>query len=536
MAGGRHRDRGGRAAAGELGGGRARHRPGAEGAKEARPQVVGSVSQVMAPSRVGERRRPGRARRCSSTTSAAATLFGADAVGRVRLSPRFALELSGGLRLGPRVAAPHGAVNAIAGGRERSRSSSISREASEASVAAGPELSANWLEFRAEPFAGAEGMNVLATCWGHGSAVVCSYGWRSGARCTAPLGVGGGITLRGVEAKDAGRGRRPSAGGAVAGRDARTGGTMSRAALHALASALATAAAVLASTGCTRAGEVLRESDGGCARGPAGHRTRAWPPGRHTPAPCRPVSFVAGAPTARDVWASRPPMAAVGRHRSVVGGRPLDRTRRRHPAHLCPRHPTAACGAGVATPTASSAAAIASLGPSRGGCGLAGKAVDVRTALRVHVRDSGGRQRLVLGLQQRRAARARGDVYPGDDRLQPTQLGTTRDWTFVATGQGHGCGIRAPWSPLLLGTEHRCRSSVRAPGMPAGDPNPRSSWHRAGLGGGRLLASPPPAAARATAGLWCWGAMGSGALAVGNVTRTPTQPRPGARASPTGRR
>ena len=108
-----------------------------------------------------------------------------------------------------------------------------------------------------------------------------------------------------------------------------------------------------------------------------------------------------------------------------------------------------------------------------------------------------------------------GDTHPGDDHLEPIQLGTARDWVFVATGQGHGCGIRSPGTLYCWGrnTESQLGQGVtqpqqmRAPVQVGSD----ADWVAVGC-------SQSTTCARKRNGtLWCWGAQPSGALAVGDV-------------------
>jgi alpha-tubulin suppressor-like RCC1 family protein len=153
---------------------------------------------------------------------------------------------------------------------------------------------------------------------------------------------------------------------------------------------------------------------------------------------------------------------------------------------------------------------------------LRAKAVDVRTAFEftcalladASVWCWGYNQEGQLGL---------GDVYPGDDHLAPIQLGTDRDWTFVATGQGHGCGIRAPgrlycWgrnTSSELGQGFTNPEEIRAPVQVGGD----TDWVSVGC-------SQSTTCARKRNGtLWCWGEQPSGALAAGdtNPRLTPAQ-------------
>ena len=166
---------------------------------EARPQVVGSVAQVTAPRAEGG---GVGARAAVEHFFGGTTLYGADGVGRLQLSPRIALEIAGALRFGPSVAAAHGRVSALAAGGSLALLVRIAGGGRRASLAAGAGVSAGWLEFRAEPAPGAEGSaygNLLAVArlrllgrltlgrWLHGTA-----------------GLDGGVAVRGVEATDAG--------------------------------------------------------------------------------------------------------------------------------------------------------------------------------------------------------------------------------------------------------------------------------------------------------------------------------------------
>jgi len=116
-----------------------------------------------------------------------------------------------------------------------------------------------------------------------------------------------------------------------------------------------------------------------------------------------------------------------------------------------------------------------------------------------------------------------GDTHPGEDHLEPIQLGSTRDWTFVATGQGHGCGIRSPGRLYCWGrnTESQLGQGVtdpeqmRAPVQVGTD----QDWVEVGCSQSTTCAR------KRDASLWCWGAQGSGALAVGDVTPRPTPAR-----------
>jgi len=113
-----------------------------------------------------------------------------------------------------------------------------------------------------------------------------------------------------------------------------------------------------------------------------------------------------------------------------------------------------------------------------------------------------------------------GDTYPGDDRLEPVQLGTERDWTFIATGQGHGCGIRAPgrlycWgrnTDAQLGQGSANPQEIRAPVQVGTD----ADWIDVGCSQSTTCAR------KRNGSLWCWGQQSSGALATGDVNPRPT--------------
>jgi alpha-tubulin suppressor-like RCC1 family protein len=116
-----------------------------------------------------------------------------------------------------------------------------------------------------------------------------------------------------------------------------------------------------------------------------------------------------------------------------------------------------------------------------------------------------------------------GDTHPGDDRLAPVQLGSERDWVFVATGQGHGCGIRSPgrlycWgrnTDAQLGQGATQPQQIRAPIQVGTD----ADWAEVGCSQATTCAR------KRDGSLWCWGAQASGALAAGDVNprTTPAQ-------------
>ena len=113
--------------------------------QEARAQVVGTVQQVMAPPVEGAGGLGARA--AVEHYFGGTTLMGADGVGRVRLSPRIALEIAGTLRVGPAVSANRGQVSARGAGGSLALLVRVVG-GHRASLAAGAGASAGWLEFR----------------------------------------------------------------------------------------------------------------------------------------------------------------------------------------------------------------------------------------------------------------------------------------------------------------------------------------------------------------------------------------------------
>lgn len=116
-----------------------------------------------------------------------------------------------------------------------------------------------------------------------------------------------------------------------------------------------------------------------------------------------------------------------------------------------------------------------------------------------------------------------GDTYPGEDRATPVQLGTDRDWTFVATGQGHACGVRSPGRLFCWGRNHVSQLGqgtsdpvqLRAPVMVGSD----ADWAEVGCSQNTTCAR------KRDGSLWCWGEQASGALAVGDVDPRPSPAR-----------
>jgi hypothetical protein len=166
----------------------------------ARPQVVGSVQQVLAPA--GDDSGGGLgARAAVEHFFGGVTLIGADGVGRVGLASRLALEIAGTLRLGPAVNARHGQVSPLAAGGSLALLVRLAGSR-RASLVAGAGLSASWLEFRAEASPPTESStygNLLAV----GNLRVAGR-LALGRSVHASLGVGGGVALRGVEATEDG--------------------------------------------------------------------------------------------------------------------------------------------------------------------------------------------------------------------------------------------------------------------------------------------------------------------------------------------
>jgi hypothetical protein len=167
----------------------------------ARPQVVGSVGQVLAPARVGDAGAVGARGVFEHYLGGAdLTLVGGDAFGRV-VAPRWQLEIAGELRTAPATAAPHGRVSAFAAGASVSFFWRVVG-GRRGSLAVGAGAAASWLSFRAEPSPGYEGLsyaNLLAV--GRARAVG-RLGLGRALHATA--GVDVGAALRGVEATEAG--------------------------------------------------------------------------------------------------------------------------------------------------------------------------------------------------------------------------------------------------------------------------------------------------------------------------------------------
>src|SRR4051812_32350846 len=120
---------------------------------DTRPQVVGSVGEVLAPARIGEAGALGaRAVFERYLGGGELTLVGGDAFGRI-VAPRWQLEIAGELRAAPAAAAPDGHVSAVAAGASVTFFVRVAG-GRRASLAVGAGVGASWLTFRAEPSAG----------------------------------------------------------------------------------------------------------------------------------------------------------------------------------------------------------------------------------------------------------------------------------------------------------------------------------------------------------------------------------------------
>jgi hypothetical protein len=169
---------------------------------DARPQVVGSVGQVLAPARVGDGGALGaRGVFERYLGGGELTLVGGDAFGRV-VAPRWQLEIAGELRTAPSAAAaPHGRVSALAAGASVTFFVRVAG-GRRASLALGAGAGASWLSFRAEPAPGSEGSSYANLLAVGRMRVVGRLGLGRALHMTAGLDVG--AALRGVEATDAG--------------------------------------------------------------------------------------------------------------------------------------------------------------------------------------------------------------------------------------------------------------------------------------------------------------------------------------------
>jgi alpha-tubulin suppressor-like RCC1 family protein len=115
-----------------------------------------------------------------------------------------------------------------------------------------------------------------------------------------------------------------------------------------------------------------------------------------------------------------------------------------------------------------------------------------------------------------------GDTHPGADHFEPVRVGTQHDWTFVSTGQGHSCGIRAPGSLYCWG-----RNTGFQIGQGSSEPQQYRSPQRVGADTDwvEVSAGQNDTCARKRSGtIYCWGNPEGGALAVGDASprSTPT--------------
>jgi alpha-tubulin suppressor-like RCC1 family protein len=115
------------------------------------------------------------------------------------------------------------------------------------------------------------------------------------------------------------------------------------------------------------------------------------------------------------------------------------------------------------------------------------------------------------------------DRYPGDARLSPVQVGSDKDWVFVAPGQGHTCGIRSPGALYCWGRNTDAQigqgasepQQYRAPTRVGSD----SDWVEVAAGQGTSCAR------KRDKTLYCWGSSGSGLLSLGDLEPHPTPTR-----------
>jgi hypothetical protein len=171
---------------------------------QVRPQVAGSVGQVLAPARIDAADALG-ARTAFERTfgGAGVALFGGDVLARLRLRRRLLVEAAGGMRVSPAEAAPHGRVRGLEAGGEAALLVSLAGTGSGPAVEAGLAVSASWLRWTGEPLPGDQGSSIA------GLRVVA----RAHAVGRIPFGralhlmaaVDLGETVRGVEATDAGQ-------------------------------------------------------------------------------------------------------------------------------------------------------------------------------------------------------------------------------------------------------------------------------------------------------------------------------------------
>src|SRR5262245_36274140 len=169
--------------------------------EQARPQVVGTVRQVMAPAPGGDEGAVGaRGVFERFLGGSGLTLWGVDAFGRM-VAPRWHLEIAGELRAAPATTAPHGRVSALGLGGSVSFFVRVVG-GRRASLAVGAGAAASWLSFRAEASPGAESLSYANLLVVGRARVVGRVALGRAVHVTSGVDVGG--ALGPVEANDAG--------------------------------------------------------------------------------------------------------------------------------------------------------------------------------------------------------------------------------------------------------------------------------------------------------------------------------------------
>ena len=172
-----------------------------EAQAQARPQVVGTVQQVMAPAPTGDVGAVG-ARGVFERFfgGSALTLLGVDAFGRM-VAPRWHLEIAGEFRAAPATTAPHGRVSALGLGGSVSLYVRVVG-GRRASLAVGAGAAASWLSFRAEAAPGADSFSLADLLVVARARVVGRIALGRALHVTGGVDVGGAAAS--VEAKDTG--------------------------------------------------------------------------------------------------------------------------------------------------------------------------------------------------------------------------------------------------------------------------------------------------------------------------------------------
>lgn len=121
---------------------------------------------------------------------------------------------------------------------------------------------------------------------------------------------------------------------------------------------------------------------------------------------------------------------------------------------------------------------------------------------------------------------AQGDGYPGMPALKPVRVGSDADWMWVAGGQGHGCGIRAPGSLWCWG-RNSDGELAQGDGAPVQLRVPTrvgatSDWVDVDCGQSTTCGI------RMDGSLWCWGgnSFGQAGAAPSSAITTPKQTGP----------